>query len=57
MIGGNDTDNIYGEEGDDFIIGFYGNDEINGGEGNNTVSYSYSDVALTVNLSFGFGRS
>ena len=59
LTGGGGDDRLYGEEGmdnlsggsdDDFLSGDQGADTVDGGSGFDTASYSYSYVAVTVNL-------
>lgn len=55
-IQGNGVDNVLtGGDGTDFLMGRGGNDTLAGGNGVDTVSYSYSSLAVTVDLVAGTG--
>ena len=53
LDGGADGDIIYGEGGNDTIIGGGGQDYLNGGAGIDTVVYSGSSAAVTIDLANG----
>ena len=48
-------DKLDGGEGDDLLKGSLGGDQLIGGNGTDTVDYSVSNAAVTVNLELGFG--
>ncbi|MTH99397.1 M10 family metallopeptidase C-terminal domain-containing protein [Roseibium sp. RKSG952] len=53
LDGGRDGDILYGEEGNDTLIGGSGQDYLDGGEGIDTVVYTGSSAAVTVDLGNG----
>lgn len=55
LDGGDGNDLLYGEDGDDLIRSSIGNDRNNGGGGYDTVDYTGSNAAVTVNLAANTG--
>jgi Ca2+-binding RTX toxin-like protein len=53
VFGGGKADTITGGAGDDYIELFHGNNTVNGGGGLNTLSFSASDVAMSINAGTG----
>jgi Ca2+-binding RTX toxin-like protein len=53
LVGGAGNDSLYGGDGDDLLVGGPGADHLSGGAGSNTVGYSNSPAAVTINLETG----
>ena len=56
LFGDTGKDELRGEDGDDVLEGGAGADQLDGGLGVDTVSYSGSDGAVTVDLEAGIGK-